>query len=241
MRIPYAYLKQQTWLYRRNYPRALQPMLGQALKQSLKTGDAKVAKVRAAELNATFEEIVAKAKRGIVEDTPVAPVEAPVFAKVSPVVGRAKVADLARDYLNERSDQLRHGGFKSVRFSVGLLVSLVIEPTERWLDDVIRNHREEALQRVSTLLQSATETPQGCLVTPGPSRRKVRFRGHQTRAYRFIYAVTRREVLTFEDVVRHRCNNGLCINPDHLEIGTRADNKRDDWEFAAYGVDFDML
>lgn len=125
MRIPYAYLKQQTWLYRRNYPRALQPMLGQALKQSLKTGDAKVAKVRAAELNATFEEIVAKAKRGIVEDTPVAPVEAPVFAKVSPVVGRAKVADLARDYLNERSDQLRHGGFESVRFSVGLLVSLV--------------------------------------------------------------------------------------------------------------------
>ena len=118
---------------------------------------------------------------------------------------------------------------------------MLIEPTERWLDDVIRNHREEALQRVSKLLQSATETPQGCLVTPGPSRRKVRFRGHQTRAYRFIYAVTRREVLTFEDVVRHRCNNGLCINPDHLEIGTRADNKRDDWEFAAYGVDFDML
>ena len=53
--------------------------------------------------------------------------------------------------------------------------------------------------------------------------------------------MTRREVLTFEDVVRHRCNNGLCINPDHLEIGTRADNKRDDWEFAAYGGDFDML
>jgi integrase len=124
MRIPYAYLKQQTWLYRRNYPRALQPMLGQALKQSLKTGDAKVAKVRAAEVNATFEEIVAKAKRGIVEQTPVAPVEAPVFAKVSPVVGRAKVADLARDYLNRRSNELQHGGFKSVRFSVGLFVSV---------------------------------------------------------------------------------------------------------------------
>ena len=65
--------------------------------------------------------------------------------------------------------------------------------------------------------------------------------GGQTRAYRFIYAVTRREVLTFDDVVRHRCHNGLCINPEHLEVGTRADNKRDDWEVAAYGVDFDML
>ena len=50
-----------------------------------------------------------------------------------------------------------------------------------------------------------------------------------------------REVLAFEDVVRHRCHNGLCINPDHLEAGSRADNKRDDWEFAAYGVDFAML
>lgn len=125
MRIPYAYLKQQTWLYRRNYPKALQPLLGQALKQSLKTGDAKVAKVRAAEVNATFEEIVAKAKRGIVEETPVTPVAAPVFRKACPVIGRVKVADLAREYLNERSDQLRHGGFKSVRFSVRLFVSLL--------------------------------------------------------------------------------------------------------------------
>ncbi|SFO43153.1 HNH endonuclease [Roseovarius lutimaris] len=118
---------------------------------------------------------------------------------------------------------------------------LLIEPTERWLADVIRNHHEEALKRVSALLQNATETPEGCLVTPGPSRRKVRFRGHQTRAYRLIYAVTHSEVLTFDDVVRHRCHNGLCINPDHLEVGTRADNKHDDWEVAAYGVDFDML
>jgi integrase len=124
MRIPYAYLKQQTWLYRRNYPKALQSMLGQAMKQSLKTGDAKVAKVRAAEVNAKFEEIVAKAKRGVVDKTPLAPVVPPVFAKIDPVIGRAKVGDLARSYLNERSDQLRPGGFKSVRFSIGLLASL---------------------------------------------------------------------------------------------------------------------
>lgn len=74
---------------------------------------------------------------------------------------------------------------------------------------------------------------------PIPSRRKVRFRGHQTRVYRFVCAVVNREVLTFDDVVRHRCHNGLCINPDHLEIGSRADNKHDDWVVAAYGVDFD--
>ncbi len=49
VRIQYAYLKQQTWLYRRNYPRELQAVLGQAMKQSLKTGDARVARARAAD------------------------------------------------------------------------------------------------------------------------------------------------------------------------------------------------
>lgn len=28
-------------------------------------------------------------------------------------------------------------------------------------------------------------------------------------------------------VVRHRCDNPRCINPDHLEIGTQADNMAD--------------
>jgi hypothetical protein len=64
VRIQYAYLKQQTWLYRRNYPKEIQPVLGQAYKQSLKTGDARVAKARAAEVNAKYEEIITKAKAG---------------------------------------------------------------------------------------------------------------------------------------------------------------------------------
>ena len=50
-RIRYAYLKQQTWLFRRNY-RADVPLVlrTSALKQSLKTSDAKVARARAAEV-----------------------------------------------------------------------------------------------------------------------------------------------------------------------------------------------
>lgn len=65
-------MKQQCWLYRRNYPKELQGFLGSALKQSLKTGDARVAKARAAEVNAKFEEIVAKAKVGVRTEKPVA-------------------------------------------------------------------------------------------------------------------------------------------------------------------------
>ena len=37
--IKYAYKTHNTWIYRRTYPKALQPILGTALKQSLKTAD----------------------------------------------------------------------------------------------------------------------------------------------------------------------------------------------------------
>ena len=124
IRIQYAYLKQQTWLYRRNYPKELQAVLGAAYKQSLKTGDARVAKARAAEVNAKYEEIVAKAKAGgLVEKPQPVHIAAPSFAPVT-IIGRVTVAELGKQYLNRRSNELQHGGFKSVRFSIGLFVSL---------------------------------------------------------------------------------------------------------------------
>ena len=55
--IKYAYKKHNTWIYRRVYPKPLQPLLGTALKQSLKTGDATQAKTRVAELNQTLQDI----------------------------------------------------------------------------------------------------------------------------------------------------------------------------------------
>ena len=61
--IKYAYLKGHTWLYRRNYPKDVTMVLGQqALKQSLKTGDASTARVRAAETNARYETLVAQVR-----------------------------------------------------------------------------------------------------------------------------------------------------------------------------------
>lgn len=70
VRIQYAYLKQQTWLYRRNYPKELQAVLGAAYKQSLKTGDARVAKAG-----------------GLVEKPQPVHIAAPSFAPVT-IIGR---------------------------------------------------------------------------------------------------------------------------------------------------------
>ncbi|WP_121095621.1 HNH endonuclease [Roseinatronobacter ekhonensis] len=44
-----------------------------------------------------------------------------------------------------------------------------------------------------------------------------------------------------DEVVRHRCHNRRCINPEHLTLGSKADNKRDDWDYSANGVDFWIL
>jgi hypothetical protein len=60
--IKYAHKRHNTWVYRRTDPKALQPILGSSLKQSLRTADAKQAKARVAELNQTFTSIVKEAK-----------------------------------------------------------------------------------------------------------------------------------------------------------------------------------
>jgi uncharacterized protein DUF6538 len=128
--IKYAYLKQQTWLYRRNYPKHLQPVLGQALKQSLKTGDARVAKARVNDVNATYARIVSDAETRLHSPPAhrarggfVVRVTAPKFQRAT-LLGLVLVSDLAKAYLQLRSQDLSAGSYKSVHFSVGLFASL---------------------------------------------------------------------------------------------------------------------
>ena len=106
--IKYAYKTHNTWVYRRTYPKALQPLLGSALKQSLKTGDAREAKLRVAELNQTFTTIIKEAQAHALAtphtDTPTA-AQGPRLAVGRPryqrarLVGERLVADLAQAYL----------------------------------------------------------------------------------------------------------------------------------------------
>lgn len=111
---------------------------------------------------------------------------------------------------------------------------------ERWTD-IHANHKEEARQRAFSLIAFGNITETGCIETPTNAIRKVRFKGEQYAAYRFIYCVLNDVTPSFEEVIRHRCHNRRCINPAHLEMGSRADNKRDDWDYWANGVDYDFL
>lgn len=53
--------------------------------------------------------------------------------------------------------------------------------------------------------------------------------GNSTMLHRVVFWQTHN--LTPEDikglVVRHKCDNPRCVNPEHLDIGTRGDNNRD--------------
>ena len=89
--IKYAYKRHNTWVYRRTYPKALQPILGSSLKQSLRTADAKQAKARVAELNQTFTNLVKEAQAHADAATDEPNAETPKLAVARPRYQRARL------------------------------------------------------------------------------------------------------------------------------------------------------
>lgn len=54
--------------------------------------------------------------------------------------------------------------------------------------------------------------------------------GRAERAHRISYELYKGEIPIIDGkpaVIRHKCDTPLCVNPDHLEPGTQADNMRD--------------
>jgi hypothetical protein len=106
---------------------------------------------------------------------------------------------------------------------------------------VLTQYQEEARSRALSLVAEGIVADTGCIETPTLDARKVRFMGRQLPAYCFIFCVLNEMRAGYDDVVRHRCNNRRCINPDHLEIGSRGENLQDEREFSANGVDHTLL
>lgn len=169
-RIKYAYLKHNTWMYRRSYPEAVAIVLGvKALKRSLRTGDVRTAQKRAAELNLAFERQVQAVLQGAQSVPEVATPSTgwvnpsqqllaqlrstlkdsglPEFdgtVKTKPVL----LDELARRYLIKRQSELRKGGFKSVRYAVELFSS---KYGELPVQSLTRNHGREFQALVAQL------------------------------------------------------------------------------------------
>jgi len=143
IRIKYAYQTGQVWMYRRNYPQDVRQLLGsQALKQSLKTADPRLARQRVSEVDAHYDAIVTTTRTGGPRsgsqeaELPYSWVTTnltrlrsslddlgqPSF-NIRASADQPDTAQLVQAYLGQRSDELRPGGFKSVRYSLGLFSS----------------------------------------------------------------------------------------------------------------------
>jgi len=71
---------------------------------------------------------------------------------------------------------------------------------QQWYADLIDSHYEEARQRVEEILNATEENENGCWITPTAGPRKLRFRGEQDRAYRFVYCILNRLAATRDQV-----------------------------------------
>lgn len=76
-----------------------------------------------------------------------------------------------------------------------------------------------------------TVTDNGCWAwngppDPGTGYGQMRFRGKKLSSHRVSYEIFK-GFIPLDFVVRHDCDNRICINPDHLSIGTAADNVHD--------------
>jgi hypothetical protein len=54
-----------------------------------------------------------------------------------------------------------------------------------------------------------------------------RLAGKNVLAYRLVYELVKGVKLERTDVFRHKCDNPICCNPEHGEIGTHVENMKD--------------
>ncbi len=109
--------------------------------------------------------------------------------------------------------------------------TLELREDQAWWKKTFEEHPKELAQRIRAHLTAATLVDTGCLETGTPATsatpQRVYWRGRRQKVYQLVAWGLLGELPSKQSVVRHLCNNRRCIHPDHLKVGTQAQNLRD--------------
>lgn len=101
-----------------------------------------------------------------------------------------------------------------------------IRHNERWNELVERETEEENFWKRAIHEKNVVVSELGECWETVRNRMQFSYKNRHINGHRIAYTITKGEIPKGM-IVRHKCDNTKCINPDHLELGTHEDNMRD--------------
>lgn len=96
---------------------------------------------------------------------------------------------------------------------------------ENWWPQTYLHHSQELAEKIRLYILTSDEKAYGCLeMGHDKNPQRVFWRGHRQKVYQLIAWALAGDIPRRGLVVRHKCDNRLCIHPEHLEIGTQSAN-----------------
>lgn len=96
---------------------------------------------------------------------------------------------------------------------------------EDWWPQTYLHHSQELADKIQAYVLTARDGAKGCLeLGRDENPQRVFWRGHRQKVYQLIAWALAGDIPRQGLVVRHKCDNRLCIHPDHLEVGTQSAN-----------------